>query len=151
MNASQTADIQRMNDEITLSALVVLRPRRLESARGGIERRPETNNLLSRETLEVVTAFFAQRGFSIGNVVGTSFWIKSRPRDFEDLFDQAVEIESRRNRVESAWLRDGSTEFNLAPLPKDIARHLLAVTFTEPLISQWVKDEPTTADVGAWR
>lgn len=26
-------------------------------------------------------------------------------------------------------LQDGSTEFNLAPLPDEIARHLLAVTF----------------------
>ena len=140
-----------MIDDITLSALVVLRPRRLESARGGFGRRPETNHLLARETLEVVTGFFAQRGFSIGNVVGTSFWIKSRPRHFEDLFDQAVEIESRRNLVESVRLRDGSTEFNLAPLPEDITRHLLAVILTEPLISQWMREEPTTADVGAWR
>lgn len=138
-----------MNDDITLSALVVLR-HRLESARGGMGRRPGTNQPLARKSLEAATGFFAQRGFAIGNVVGTSFWIKSRPFRFEDLFDQAVEIEIRRNRVESAWLRDGSTEFDLAPLPKDIARHLLAVTFTEPLISQWVKDEPTTADVGAW-
>jgi len=151
MNARATAELQRMNDDITISALVVLRPHRLESAGGGIERRPAINHLVARESLEAITGFFAQRGFAIENVVGTSFWIKSIPRRFEDLFDQSVEIEMRRNRVESAWLRDGSTEFNLAPLPKDIARHLLAVTFTEPLISQWVKDEPTTADVGAWR
>jgi hypothetical protein len=140
-----------MNDDITLSALVVLRPRRLESARGGIGRRPETGHLLARETLQAVTGFFAQRGFAIGNVVSTSFWIKSRPRHFEDLFGQAVQIESRRNRVESIRLRDGSTEFNLASLPEDIARHLLAVVFTEPLISRWMSEEPPTADVGAWR
>jgi len=140
-----------MNDDITISALVVIRPNRLESPRGGIGQRPGINQFLARESLEAVTGFFAQRGFAIGNVVGTSFWIKSSPRCFEDLFDQAVEVEIRRNRVESARLRDGSTEFNLAPLPGDIARHLLAVTFTEPLISQWVTDEPTTADAGAWR
>lgn len=139
-----------MNDDITLSALVVLRPHRLESAGGGIGRRPGTNQLLAREALEAVTGFFSQRGFAIGNIVGTSFWIKSRPRHFEDLFDQGVEVERSRNRVGSARLRDGSTEFDLAPLPEDIARHLLAVTFTAPLISQWVKDEPTTADGGAW-
>jgi len=139
-----------MNDDITLSALVVLRPHRLEPARGGTPRRLGTNQQLARESLRAVTGFFARRGFAIGDVVGTSFWIRSRPSHFEDLFEQAVEIERRRNRVESARLTDGSTEFNLAPLPEDIARHLLAVTFTEPLISQWVKDEPATADAGAW-
>lgn len=140
-----------MNEDITISALVVLRPHRLVAPRGGIEQRSGINQPLARESLEAVTGFFAQRGFAIGNVVGTSFWIKGSPRCFEDLFAQSVEVGIRRNRVESARLIDGSTEFNLAPLPKDIARHLLAVTFTEPLISQWMNDEPTTADASAWR
>ena len=126
-------------NEITLSALVVLRPHRLASSRGGIAGRPSTQHPLARESLEAATGFFARLGFSIGDVVGTSFWIKSDPRRFEDLFGQPVEIRRRRNRIEFVRLRDGSTEFNLAPLPDDIARHLLAVTFTEPLISQWVE------------
>jgi hypothetical protein len=127
-----------MNDDITLSALVVLRPHRLASSRGGSGEHPGPNKSHARESLEVATEFFARRGFFIGDTVGTSFWIKSRPRHFEELFGQTVDIQRQRNRVESARLRDGSTEFNLALLPDTITRHLLAVTFTEPLISQWV-------------
>jgi hypothetical protein len=126
-------------NEITLSALVVLRPHRLASTRGGIAGRASLQHPLARESLEAATGFFARLGFSIGDVVGTSFWIKSDPRRFEDLFGQSVEIRRRHNQIECVRLRDGSTEFNLAPLPDDIARHLLAVTFTEPLISQWVE------------
>jgi hypothetical protein len=134
MLASAARNVQRM-DDITLSALVVLRPHRLASPRGGIAGRPKTH----REPLEAATGFFARRGFAIGDIVCTSFWIRSHPCRFEDLFGQVVEIRRGRNRIESVRLRDGSTEFSLAPLPDNIARHLLAVTFTEPLISQWVE------------
>jgi hypothetical protein len=126
-------------NEITLSALVVLRPHRLASTRGGIAGRASLQHPLARESLQATTGFFARLGFSIGDVVGTSFWIKSDPRRFEDLFGQPVEIRRRHDRIECVRLRDGSTEFNLSPLPEDIARHLLAVTFTEPLMSQWVE------------
>jgi hypothetical protein len=126
-------------NEITLSALVVLRPHRLASTRGGIAGRASLQQPLPRESLQATTGFFARLGFSIGDVVGTSFWIKSDPRRFEDLFGQPVEIRRRLDRIECVRLRDGSTEFNLSPLPEDIARHLLAVTFTEPLMSQWVE------------
>ena len=71
--------------------------------------------------------------------MGTSFWIKGHSHRFESLFGQTLEIQRRGNRVESVRLQDGSTEFNLTLLPPEIARHLLAVTFTEPLISQWVR------------
>jgi hypothetical protein len=136
-----------MNDNITLSALVVLRPHRTASSRGGTGDRPGPIKPLARESLEVATEFFARRGFAIGDTIGTSFWIKSRARHFEDLFEQTVEIQRQRNRVVSARLIDGSTEFNLALLPETITRHLLAVTFTEPLISQWVGEvsEETTS------
>jgi hypothetical protein len=134
-----------MNDDITLSALVVLRPR-LPAPRGGIAGRPAAHGPLTRESLETATGFFARKGFAIEDVVGTSFWIMSHPRRFEDLFGQALEITRRRNRVLSARLRDGSTEFNLSPLPEGIARLLLAVTFTEPLIAQWSKAGAITAD-----
>jgi hypothetical protein len=137
-----------MNDEITLSALVVLRPHRIPSSRGGAGERAGPEKPLARESLEVVTEFFARTGFAIGDTIGTSFWIKSRARNFEDLFGQTVEIQRLRNRVVSARLVDGSTEFSLALLPGTITRHLLAVTFTEPLISQWageVSEETTTA------
>jgi hypothetical protein len=128
-----------MNDDVTLSALVVLRPSRLAPTRRNVGRRPSVTFLPARETVEAVIEFFVRRGFAIGDVVGTSFWIKSHAFRFEDLFGQSVEVRIRQNSIESVRLRDGSTEFNLAPLPDDIARHLLAVTFTEPLISQWVE------------
>jgi hypothetical protein len=140
--------LQRMNDDITLSALVVLRTR-LASSRGGIAGRPAVHGPLARESLEVATGFFARRGFAIEDVVGTSFWIMSHPRRFEDLFGKAVEIKRLRSRVQSARLRDGSTEFDLARLPEDVARHLLAVTFTEPLMAQWLNDRAIAADTGA--
>jgi len=126
-------------NEITLSALVVLRPHRLASSRGGSAGRPSSRHPVARESVEAATGFFARLGFSVGDVVGTSFWIKSDPWRFEDLFGQPVEIRRRRDQIEFVRLRDGSTEFDLAPLPDDIARHLLAVIFTEPLISQWVE------------
>jgi hypothetical protein len=148
LRASGGLDLQRMNDDITLSALVVLRTR-LASSRGGIVGRPAVHGPLARESLEVATAFFARKGFAIEDVVGTSFWIMSRPRNFEDLFGQVVEIRRQRSRVQAARLRDGSTEFNLAPLPEGIARHLLAVTFTEPLMAQWLNDRAISADTGA--
>jgi hypothetical protein len=137
-----------MNDDITLSALVVLRPR-LAAPRGGIRGRPAVRGPLARESLEAATGFFARRGFAIRDVVGTSFWIMSHPRRFEDLFGQALEIKRQRNRVQSARLRDGSTEFNLLPLPEDIARLILAVTFTEPLITHWSNAGAIAVDTSA--
>lgn len=128
----------RMTEDITLSALVVLRPHRLAPdprAPGG---RAESNHLPARETVEAAIEFFARNGFAIGDVVGTSFWIRGHSHRFESLFGQKLEIQMRRNRVESVRLSDGSTEFNLALLPDEIARHLLAVTFTEPLIADWI-------------
>lgn len=68
--------------------------------------------------------------------MGTSFWITCPSRRFEKLFGQSVEIQRHRNKVESVRLKDGSTEFDLSLLPDEIARHLLAVVFAEPLTSQ---------------
>ncbi len=133
-----TSNIQRMNDDITLSALVVLRPHRLQLEPRGVGGRTGVNHSPARETVEAAFEFFVQKGFTIGDVVGTSFWIKGHSHQFESLFGQTLEIQRRGNRVESVRLEDGSTEFNLTLLPLEIARHLLAVTFTEPLISQWV-------------
>ena len=129
-----------MNDDITLSALVVLRPHRLASSCGGSEERLGPNKPLARESLELATEFFARRGFAIGDVVGSSFWIMSRPSLFEDLFGQTVEIQRQLDRLESARLLDGSTEFDLSLLPGAITRHLLAVTFTEPLMAHWMSE-----------
>ena len=133
------ASIQRMNDDITLSALVVLRPHRLALKPRGVGGRTGVNRLPARETIEAAIEYFALKGFTVGDVVGTSFWIKGHSYQFEGLFGQTLEMQRRGNRVESVRLQDGSTEFNLTLLPKEIARHLLAVTFTEPLISQWVR------------
>ena len=128
-----------MNDDITLSALVVLRPHRLASEPRGFGERAGVYHLPARETVEATIEFFARKGFTIGDVVGTSFWIKGQAHQFESLFGQTLEMQRRGNRLESVRLQDGSTEFNLTLLPEEIARHLLAVTFTEPLISQWVR------------
>lgn len=122
----------RMIDDITLSALVVLRPPGIASSR-------RFDSRSARETVKASTMFFARSGFTIGDVVGTSFWIKGQAHQFENLFGQTLEIQRRGNQVESVRLEDSSTEFNLKLLPDEIARHLLAVTFTEPLISQWVR------------
>jgi len=126
-----------MNDDITLSALVVLRP--LAPEPRGVGGRAGVNHLPARETLEAAIEFFSRNGFTIGDVVGTSFWIEAHPYHFESLFGQSLEIHKRGGRVASVRLPDGSTEFTLTQLPDEIARHLLAVTFTEPLISHWVK------------
>ncbi len=134
-----TSNIQRMNDDITLSALVVLRPHRFALEPRGVGGRTGVNHIPTMETVEAAFEFFVQEGFTIGDVVGTSFWIKGQAHQFENLFGQTLEMQRRGNRLESVRLEDGSTEFNLTFLPEEIAHHLLAVTFTEPLISQWVR------------
>ncbi|MGH2776059.1 MAG: hypothetical protein ACRDJT_11610 [Actinomycetota bacterium] len=129
-----------MNDDITLRALVVLRSRRAPIPRsvGGVTR---DKHVPDRKTLEAAIEFFKRKGFAVGDVVGTSFWIESRTNRFESLFGQTLEIRRRRNLVESVRLQDGSTEFDLTLLPDEIARHVLAVTFPEPLISRWSDGE----------
>ena len=129
----------RMTDDITLSALVVLRPHRPAPDLRGAGGHTEGNHQPARETVEAAIDFFARKGFTIGDVVGTSFWIRGNSHGFESLFGQALEIQRRGNRVESVRLSDGSTELDLALLPGEISRHLLAVTFTEPLIAHWIK------------
>jgi hypothetical protein len=139
LRGEASSNIQRMNDDVTLSALVVLRPHRIAPDPRGAGGRTGVNRLPARETIGTAIEFFALKRFTVGDVVGTSFWIKGRSCRFESLFGQTLEIQRLGNRVESVRLQDGSTEFNLAPLPDDIARHLLTVTFTDPLISQWMK------------
>jgi hypothetical protein len=131
-----SSNIQRMNDDVKLSALVVLRPHRIAPDPRGAGGRTGAYRLPARETIEAAIEFFALKGFAVGDVAGTSFWIKGRSYRFESLFGQTLEIQRRRNRVEYVRLQDGSTEFNLTLLPDEIARHLLAVTFADALISQ---------------
>jgi len=121
-----------MNDDITVSALVVLRPHRPAAARGA--RRRAHHHERDRETILTVGGFFARKGFTIDDIAGTSLWIMSRPHRFKDLFGQALDIQRHDDRVQSVRLEDGSTEFSLTRLPIEISRHVLAVTFTEPLI-----------------
>jgi hypothetical protein len=125
-----------MNDDVTFSALVVLRPHRIAPDPRGAGGRTGANRLPARGTIEAAIEFFALKGFAVGDVASTSFWIKGRACRFESLFGQTLEIQRRGNRVEYVRLQDCSTEFNLTLLPDDIARHLLAVTFADPLISQ---------------
>ncbi len=65
-----------MNDEITLSALVVLRPHRIASSRGGIGDRTGPNKPLARESLESCNRVLRAKG------------LRNRRHDRHELLDQ---------------------------------------------------------------
>ena len=119
-----------MDDDINLSALVVLRPER-EGRGGAIDSQNLGEHLPSRKAIEESTQYFRSQGFGISDVVGISFSIEGRRSLFEQLFDQKLNLRGDRDRITSA--RAGSElEFDLRALPDTVTRHLLAVTFTSP-------------------
>ena len=122
-----------MNEDIRISALVVLRPENDRATSGQITSEVVGSYMPARAAVEATTSFFAERGFDVSDVVAISFSITASRSLFEDLFGQEVQVERRRGgELSSVRLTSGSLEFSLSALPKDISRNLQAVTFTPP-------------------
>jgi hypothetical protein len=122
-----------VNEDIRLSALVVLRPANDRAGSGPITSEVVGFFMPSRAAVEATTSFFSERGFDVSDVVAISFSITGSRSLFEDLFGQRVQVERRRGgELASVRLESGSLEFSLSALPKNISRNLQAVTFTPP-------------------
>jgi hypothetical protein len=122
-----------VNDETSISALVVLRPENDNAGSGPITSDVVRSYMPSRTDVEAATSFFAKQGFDVDDVVAISFSITGPRSLFEKLFSQKLEIERRRGgEPRSVRIDSGALEFNLSALPQNISRKLQAVTFTPP-------------------
>ena len=123
-------------------------PPPLVSSRGGTGEHPGPTSLWP-ENPSSCNRVLRTKGFAIGDTLSArASGSRAGPADFEDLFGQTVEIERRETESCPLGSSTGQPSSTLLSCRRTITRHLLAVTFTEPLISQWVEEEPITADAG---
>jgi len=122
-----------LNEDIRISALVVLRPENDHADSEPITSEVVGSYMPARAAVGATTSFFAEQGFEVSDVVAISFSITGSRSRFENLFGQKLNIERRRGgELSSVRLESGSLEFNLSALPRNISRNLQAVTFTPP-------------------
>jgi len=110
-----------MPDGQQLSAEVVLRPAEPAVAAEPITSATVAGHAPSQDAAAGLTRFFRSSGFDVGPLVAISFTISGPSASFRDLF--GPELPSGRR---------GSLELDLARLPDDLRRHVLAVSFAAP-------------------
>jgi hypothetical protein len=109
------------NEDDTISAQVILRPRGAKSSADipAITSENVHQYTPARETVEKVVSNFASHGFDVGTVVGTSFSITAPKSTFERVF--ATKLGRRK-----------SLQLPLQSIASDVAKEIEEVTFTEP-------------------
>ena len=120
-------------DEI-ISAQAVLRPAsgRQISLANFITAENVSQYEPSQESVEETSRLFRSLGFEVGLTVGISFSITAPVHIFVDVFEVRL---GRNDRGGTECLGDDDTsrlELPMRALPKELARHLYAVTFTPP-------------------
>ncbi|GAA2428983.1 hypothetical protein [Streptomyces macrosporus] len=103
-----------------LSALVVLRPTGEGPALDHLIADRVHRFLPSPDVVRTVAAWFASRGFDVDEAVGISFALTG-PRS---LFQETFRLRGGDPRQEAP--------LGLDALPREVARHISAVTFTAP-------------------
>ena len=120
-----------MSAKRTISAQVVLRP---ASAAAGSEPITAANvaaHAPAPEGVAAVRAQFSAHGIHTHPLVANSLAISGELADFERLFGVAIEPQADGSVLVRTVHGDGY-ELPLSNLPRELAEHLLAVTFTGP-------------------
>jgi len=88
--------------------------------------------LPSPEAVQKATAAFAAEGLQVAPVVGNSFSITGTAGAFERIFKTTLRARTGGG-IEAVGPGDtGSEELPCDALPKEVARHVAAVTFSRP-------------------
>jgi hypothetical protein len=120
--------------EPVLSAQVVLRSASGKPADGGAAITAATigEYLPSPEVVAGAKQAFARRGFQVGEVVGNSFAITASGEAFEKLFHARFRRGERGEVTVQGRSESERYELPLGRLPEEIARFVVAVTFSPP-------------------
>ncbi|HDZ27116.1 MAG TPA: hypothetical protein ENH65_11480 [Candidatus Aminicenantes bacterium] len=124
----------KLSEDKIISAQVILRPT------SGRNITPETlitaENISqyapSQESVNETSRMFSSLGFEIGTMVGISFSITAQVRTFVDVLKVRLRL-TDRGGIECLGDDDtGRLELPITNLPRKLALHLHAVTFTAP-------------------
>jgi hypothetical protein len=87
----------------------------------------------SPDTVAAAAAGFQRAGFEVGNMVGNSFSITAPRSTFEKFFKIKLQSKDRGGlKVAASSGVPESYELPMKALPKDLAQHVAAVTFSPP-------------------
>ncbi len=114
-------------------ALVVLKPAnpRLAKSAGPVRAANVRAHQPDSERAEILRRTFAEMGFQVGPLVGTSFSIEGARTLFETRFGVRLEIADQQPaRVAD---RDDGALLPLSRLPEKLRREVEAITFGEPM------------------
>jgi hypothetical protein len=87
----------------------------------------------SPDTVAAAAAGFQRAGFEVGNMVGNSFSITAPRSTFEKFFKIKLQAKDRGGlQVAASSDTPESYELPMKALPKDLAQHVAAMTFSPP-------------------
>jgi hypothetical protein len=123
-----------LKNKKTLSAEIVLRPAsgKAFDTQTAITSENIAEYLPSPDTVAAAQRAFTQAGFDVGNAVGMSFSITAPASTFEKVFK--VKIAPTDRGGVKARVQGGAESYELpiTVLPKEIAKHIVAATFSRP-------------------
>lgn len=121
--------------EKTLSAEVMLQAASGKSinSRTAITSENIADYLPARESVEKARAAFTELGFEVSEAAGIGFSITAPASVFKKVFNIKTASDERGGvKAVAAKGAEGSYELPLKALPKEVAQHVSAVTFSPP-------------------